>query len=106
MAHAIGYSDLTICNSIRLPASPTDSWRIEVVSHARSREISLMKRTRVQSRQDYVRYAAPLLARSCPSDPDCRWRRFDSWNCVDLVDKRSRPVTPPPDGDPLRREPA
>ena len=60
---------------------------------------SEMKRTRVQSRQDFVRYAAPPPVRPCPSDPDCNWRCFDSWNWVDRFDKRSRPVTPPSDGE-------
>jgi hypothetical protein len=53
----------------------------------------VMKRMRVQSRQDFVRYAASPLVRPCTSDPDCNWRRFDPWNWVDLFDKRSERVT-------------
>src|SRR6266508_2910886 len=63
---------------------------------------SVMKRMRVQSRQDFVRYAASPLVRPCTSDPYCNWRRFDSWNWVDLFDKRSRQVTHSSDGDSIQ----
>ena len=60
---------------------------------------TLLKRMRVQSRQDFVRYAASPLVRPCTSHPYCNWRRFDSWNLLDPFDQRSRQVTHPSDGD-------
>src|ERR1700752_456483 len=39
--------------------------------------------------QDFARQAASPPVRPYTPDPYCNWRRFDSWNCVDLFDERS-----------------
>ena len=60
------------------------------------------KRTRVESWQDSLRYAASPLVRPYTSDRYCSWRRFDFWHWVDLFDKRFERVIHPCHGSPHR----